>query len=171
MRADAFVELVRRTAPRVETLMAEGLDRDSAEWVIRAFQIRDRDSRIGPFASPIEDLIVDYDCSTLQLASVGFRGKMTASQFGAAFAVCESGDPLVLLPTGAVALVDHEVRGAPPTHCAKDGGAFLDAFAAIVEFLAALRNGANLDVEATIVKCVEASGVFDSRAFYEQVLR
>jgi hypothetical protein len=128
MKAKSFLRLVRSTMPTQSELLKFGMTAEEALGIQSCFIAKKRNAKAAPEVTELERMLIEYDCSTIDLGPVQFRGAVKPTPDGLCFGSSEA-DPLVILPDGRIALFDHASRDAAPELCAADSERFLDLLA------------------------------------------
>jgi hypothetical protein len=133
MRVDEFARLMSESMPTKEQLVEYGLNDEEIEEIQRTFRCQRRgptDAGSDP-SSELERLVVDYDCSTLEVSQVRFSGAPEAHPQGGVVVGYWEADPIVVSKDGEVVALDHADQ-ATSTPCAADSRLFLEAMACLV---------------------------------------
>lgn len=133
MHHSDFLIAVRAAMPSRHELELRGLEPDEIEGVQATFRSVPREEAaagLGPVESELERMVLEKDCSTLEIGLIRFLDGPREHRHGVQVAVCEA-DAVVVSPSGSVALHDH----ADPNRamaCAADSERFLDALGAFL---------------------------------------
>lgn len=154
MRSEEFVVALQDAMPPSEELEAHGLGPDEIASVQATFRPVPRESH-SISGSELEKMILDYDCSSVEVGLIRFLDRPQEFLFGTQVAVCEA-DPIVVSPSGAVQLLDH-ANPADAMGCAADSEMFLEALSA---FLAIRREKSKWKgrVNAAAEVCAQKAG-------------
>ena len=76
-------------------------------------------------------MIVEFDCSRLELGLVRFNDHLISLPAGSCFGACEA-DPIVVTEDGTIGLCDHARPDSVHQLCAADAERFLDGMATFV---------------------------------------
>ncbi len=128
MNAQHFLRHIERAMPSRASMQEYGLDNEEIEEMRSTFLAPRRPVSIADGLSQIEQLIVGFDCSKLEVGLVRFNGRLVPHRAGTCFAYCEA-DPLVLVEDGSVWLCDHVQPDSVFQPCAESADRFLDAMA------------------------------------------
>lgn len=164
MTADEFLRHLEQAMPERASLEGHGLDKDEIEALQATFVAPARATTTATEVSEVERMVLDFDCSKIEVGLVRFNDGPAASPHGTCFAYCEA-DPLVVLRDGRIALFDHASPRTLLQPCAPDSSRFFDAMAAFVSLRrekAAWKGRA----EEAATRCAEAAGGREYRAFY-----
>ncbi len=131
MKAEAFLQLVKRSMPDRSQLAAHGLDEEEIRDIQSIFVAPARGIAAPQGVTELERMIIEFDCSKLTVGLVRFNDRLELHAPGKCFALCEA-DPLVILPDGRVGLVDHAVPDGVHELCAASPDQFLEALALVV---------------------------------------
>lgn len=156
MNADDFLRHVERTMPTRADLGDYGLDDAEIREVQSTFMAPRRAHAASVQTSTVERMILDFDCSKLELGLVRFNERPFPLPAGSCFAVCEA-DPLVVTESGSIALCDHAKPESLPRECAATADTFLDAMAVFASVRADKRTWLG-KVENAAQACAEAAG-------------
>lgn len=118
--------------PDRSTLISHGLDDQEVLEIQSTFLAAKRGGTVAPRnVSEIERMIIEFDCSTLEVGLVRFNERLEVGALGKCFAYCEA-DALVITEDGRVGLVDHAAPQRVHQFCAASSEQFLDALALVV---------------------------------------
>jgi hypothetical protein len=159
---DFLVALHNAMPPRLE-LEACGLGPDEIESVQSTFRFVPRKPSGLVSRSELEKMILDNDCSSVEIGLIRFLDGPREHRYGVQVAFCE-GDPIVVSPAGTVAMHDH-ANPDKAMNCAADSERFLDALGT---FLAIRREKSKWKgrVNAAADLCAEKAGGGDYTAFF-----
>jgi len=163
MKAEEFLRHLGTAMPDQHVLADYGLDEDEIADIQATFVAPRRPSTADPAAGELERMIVEFDCSRVEIGLVRLHGEITSRPEGLVFASCEA-DPLVVRADGCVAMCDHAVARSVAFVCAADSERFLDAMAVYVEFRAEKDAGKSRADAAE--ECAKAAGGSEYRGFY-----
>lgn len=161
MKAEAFLQLVKRSMPDRSQLAAHGLDEEEIRDIQSLFVAPARGVAAPQGVTELERMIIEFDCSKLTNGPVRFNDRLEVHAPGKCFALCEA-DPLVILPDGRVGLVDHAVPDRVHEFCAASPDQFLDA-------LALDKRGDQSSIEA-LAEYANAAGGLEYTDFYRMFL-
>lgn len=156
MNAQTFLRLVERTMPSRTSLEEYGLDDEEIEEIRSTFLAPKRGPSDKADLSAVERMVVEFDCSKLELGLVRFNDRLIPLPWGTCFGYCEA-DPLVLTEDGTVALCDHARPDLAPQLCAENADLFLDAMATFVSLRSEKAEWMG-KVDQAAVKCATAAG-------------
>src|SRR5262245_13350152 len=108
--ADEFVRLVAASMPSRESLLAYGLGEEEIVDVQRLFLCPPiPGAREGTYAHVLEELVVRYDCSSLELpGSLTFIASLPFPRVADGTIVGRwEADPILVLDSGEVVVIDH----------------------------------------------------------------
>ena len=168
MTADEFLRHLEQAMPERSSLEAHGLDEDDIEAIQSTYVAPLRATTTASDVSEVERLVLDFDCSNVEVGLVRFNDRPMASPRGTCFAYCEA-DPLVVLRDERVALCDHASPQTIVLLCARDSSRFLDAMAA---FVSLRRDKAAWKgrVEQAATRCAHSAGGPEYQAFYRSLV-
>lgn len=134
MNAEEFVTAVERSMPTRETLIEYGLDEDEIDGIQAAFRCPSRGRATVPrgSVSELERLVIEYDCSTLEVSLLRFTEAPKSHEDGVIVAYWEA-DPVMVTNSGEIVAIDHENPNGKSTPCGADSERFLAAIAFLVE--------------------------------------
>jgi hypothetical protein len=130
MRYTDFLVVLQNAMPPRAELEAYGLGRDDIESVQATFRFTLRNEPSSVSGSELERMILDNDCSNIEVGLIRFLEEPNKHRHGVQVAFCEA-DPIVVSPAGTVVLYDH----ANPDYamnCAASSERFLDALGAFL---------------------------------------
>lgn len=156
MNAQAFLRHVEHALPSRTSLEDYGLDDEEIEEIRSTFLAPKRGPSDKRNLSPLERMVVEFDCSKLELGLVRFSDRLISLPLGTCFGYCEA-DPLVLTEDGSVALCDHERPDLVHQLCAENADRFLDAMATFVS-LRSEKAAWMGKVDQAADKCATAAG-------------
>lgn len=128
MNAETFLEFVHNLMPSRAVLLDHGLDDDEVRDIQSMFVTSRRGVAAPNGVSEVERMIIEFDCSRLEVGLIRFNERLERNALGTCFALCEA-DPLILLADGRVGLVDHAAPGSVHQLCASSAERFLDVLA------------------------------------------
>lgn len=167
MTPSAFITVLQEAKPSAETLRSAGLDDDEIDDIHRSFTATKRiASHPNSDANELEQLLADYDCSSLEIGRVTFLDLPTGCEHGIMIGHHEA-DPLVILNDGRVVLCDHE-ESAHQLTCAVDPDHFLDGLAEFVRIVNDRSAWRGKVTEAADI-CASAAGVAECPTFYRSL--
>ena len=149
--------------PQRHVLADYGLNDDEIADIQATFVARRRSASADPAASEAERMIVEFDCSRVEIGLVRLHGEITGHPEGLVFASCEA-DPLVVRADGCIAMLDHAVGQKIALLCAADSERFLDAMTVYVDHRAA-KDTDRCRTDAA-EECAKAAGGAQYRDFY-----
>jgi hypothetical protein len=160
--ADFLVALQNVMPPRAE-LEAYGISPDDIECVQATFRFMPRKQLSSDSGSELERMILDNDCSTIEVGLVRFLDRPREHRHGVQVAFCEA-DSVVVSPAGTVVMYDH-ANPDYATNCAANSERFLDALAV---YLTIRREKAKWKGRgnAAAELCAEKAGGVDYIAFF-----
>lgn len=137
MPGSDFLAAVRKAMPDRDELEDYGLDDEEIDAIQSTFSSRARVAKPSPeeSASELERMILDNDCSTVEIGLVRFLERPRPHSEGVAVAYCEA-NMIVVRADGSVSLYDHAAPATVAMECAASSEAFLDGLAAFVEIRA-----------------------------------
>lgn len=159
MKAEAFLQAVERSMPDRAELAARGLDDDGIREIQSMFVATRRGTTAPTDANELERMIIEFDCSTLEVGLVRFNERLERQALGECFAYCEA-DALVIAEDRRVGLVDHAAPQRVHQFCAASPEQFLDALALVVN-----RAKGESNVEM-LTDCSNAAGGAEYADFY-----
>ncbi len=127
--ANFLVALQNAMPPRAE-LEARGLSLDEIESVQATFKFIPRDQPSSVSGSELERMILDNDCSTVEVGLIRFLEGPHEHQHGVQVAFCEA-DSIVVSTGGTVMMYEH-ANPDKGMNCAANSERFLDALAAFL---------------------------------------
>ena len=131
MNAAAFILHVERAMPSEAALKAHGLAEGEIDEIRATFLAPRRAASSAKYLSAVEQMVVDFDCSRLEVGLVRFSGQLVRLPRGTCFGHVEA-DPLVVTKDGSIALCDHARPEVVHQLCAKSADRFLDGMATFV---------------------------------------
>ncbi len=134
MLGSEFLAIVGSATPDRDELDENGLDDDEIDAIQNTFSYTVRESQNQPAvsATELERMILDHDCSTIEIGMVRFLEWPESHPHGIAVAHCEA-DTIVVRTDGSVGLYDHAHPESVAMECAADSESFLRGLAAFVE--------------------------------------
>lgn len=153
--AEQFVSRVEACAPGAAELEEHGLDPDEIEDIRRAFECRPTHDRWSGPPNELRRLLVEFDCSDLEISIVRFDPGSADAESAFVFAVAES-DPIGVRDSGVVTMFDH-AGGRPIYDIAASPEGFLEALALVAEAFRCRETG-GYRREEFAAKCVAAAG-------------
>lgn len=164
MTPSAFITVLQNAKPSAEKLRAAGLNDDEIDDIHRSLTATERiASHPGSPGNELEQLLADYDCSSLEIGRVTFLDQPIGCEHGVMIGRHE-GDTLVIRNDGSVVLCDHE-ESAHQVRCAVDPDHFLDGLAAFVSIVNDRRAWRGKGTAAAD-SCAAAAGVAECPTFY-----
>jgi hypothetical protein len=127
--ADFLLALHNVMTSRAE-LEAYGLDIDEIEGVQATFRFSPRKQPSSVSRNELEKMILDNDCSTVEVGLIRFLDKPREHRHGVQVAFCEA-DPIVVSPAGLVAMYEY-ANPDKAMSCAADSERFLDALSVLI---------------------------------------
>jgi hypothetical protein len=126
MNSSDFLSALNMAMPSREELEAYGLSSNEIDGVQGSFRFIERNPSGISLASrsEAERMIVEFDCSALEVGLVRFLDRPREHRHGVQVAFCET-DPIVVCPDGTVAMYDH-ANADKAVNCAADSEHFLD---------------------------------------------
>lgn len=167
MKASEFLQLVHSQMPAESFLRELGMNDEDVVNIQRSFIFRERDVKAPEGVSELERMIIEYDCSTLEVGPVRFGDRILVTPQGVCVGACEA-DPLVVLPDGRIALFDHGRRDVIPEFCAIDSERFLDGLATSINIGLDRKAWTGRFPEA-VLRCSEAAGGAQFASFFRMV--
>ncbi len=169
MRAEEFVRRIEEAMPAKESFAGAGLDEED----IAAIQAGWRAAKSGGLApadaSELARLVIEYDCSTLEISWVHFLARPREHPAGTQVSAWEA-DPIVVQSDGRIASFDHSVPSFRLAECAADSERFLDA----LEFVARIRVPERAQWQERLpeigARCAEMAGSSASLQFWNSLL-
>lgn len=172
MKANEFVEVLRKAMPTRESLEEYGIDDDNIHYIQATFLAVQRIASIEERAeakshsNPVSQLISEYDCSNVEVGLLRFASAILPHKNGSQIAVCEA-DPVVLENDASINLYDHSTNEVS-LRCAVDASHFLDALGRFVEI-----RGDKLkwlgNVEEAGRQCADLAGGPEYEPFYRML--
>ena len=134
MLGSEFLAVVGKAMPDREGLEEYGLDDDEIDAIQSTFSYTARETQSSPVepASELERMILDNDCSAIEIGLVRFLERPESHSQGVAVACCEA-DPVVVRSDGSVGVYDHGDPDSVVMECAGNPESFLDGLAAFIE--------------------------------------
>lgn len=164
MTPSAFITVLQSAKPSAEKLRAAGLNDGEIDDIHRYFTATKRSAlHSGSSGNELEQLLADYDCSSLDIGGVTFLDQPIGCDHGVMIGRHEA-DPLVIRNDGSVVLCDHKESGHQLT-CAVDPDHFLDGLAAFVRIVNDRRAWRGKATGAADI-CASAAGVAECPTFY-----
>jgi hypothetical protein len=122
-----FLLALQKVIPSASELEKYGLDPDEIKGVQSTFQYITRNmlKTSSDYKSELEKMILENDCSTIEIGLIRFLDKPYEHAYGKQVAFCES-DPIIVQFDGTVAMYDHSVSDNMLA-CAINSEKFLDA--------------------------------------------
>ena len=142
--------------PSRAELEADGLSPEGIEDIQSSFRAIPRQlSGLVP-GSELEKMILDYDCSKVEVSWIRFLEKPVLHPHGIQVADFEA-EMIVVSPAGTVVMYDHEDPDFAVEECAADSERFLDA---LITFLTILRNKSKWKgrYDSAVALCAEKAG-------------
>lgn len=163
MRSHAFLVALQDVMPPRFELETCGLSPDEIEAVQATFRFVPRKPSVFPSRSELERMIIDNDCSSVEVGWIRFLDRPREHRHGVQVAFCEA-DPVVVSPTGTVKMHDH-ANPDKAVNCATDSERFLDALAV---FLSIRHEKSKWKgrVDAAAEVCAEKAGGSGYKAFF-----
>ena len=115
---DFLVALHSMMSSRAE-MEAYGLSREGIESVQATCRSVPRTPSASVPSSELEKMIIDNDCSTVEVGLVRFLDRAYEHRHGIQVALCEA-DPVVVSPAGTILIYDHEGPDYVMLNCAAD---------------------------------------------------
>ena len=137
-------------------LEADGLSVEGIEDIQGSFRATPRQLSGSVPGSELEKMILDYDCSKIEVSWIRFLDKPVPHPHGIQVAYFEA-DMIIVSPTGTIVMYDHENADFVMAECAADSERFLDA---LITFLTILRNRSKWkgQYNAAVELCAEKAG-------------
>ncbi len=167
MTAEEFVRRLAKAMPDRLALTAYGLEDDEIATTQAVFRAQRRPSRAPAGASELARLVVEFDCSHVEVGLVRFGARLERRPFGVIVAFCEA-EPVVVAPDGRIVLHDHARPKSELMRCAVDSEHFLDALGVFVDMTRdkAVWNGRFQEAVAT---CGRAAGGAEYDDFFRML--
>ena len=169
MHGTDFLVALRNIMPSRTELEACGLDPDQITSVQATFKfIPRKPSGAGSDSArtEIERMILDNDCSTLEIGLIRFLDRPHKHRHGVQVAFCEA-DPVVVWPGGTVAMHDH-ANPDDTVICAADSERFLDALSTFLTIRLEKSKWKGRINEAADI-CAEKAGGNDFTTFFRML--
>ncbi len=163
MRGADFLVALQNVMPQRVELEACGLSPGEIESVQATFRFVPRKRSRSTSRSELEKMILDNDCSSVEVGLIRFLDWPCEHRHGVQVAFCEA-DPLVVSPAGTVTMHDH-ANADKAMKCGADSERFLDALRAFIAIRREKQNWKGRVGEAAKV-CAEKAGGDDYAAFY-----
>lgn len=132
MHSSDFLKVLHEAMPAHAELEEYGLDPEEIDEVQASFRSAPSKSSIGVATakSELERMILEYDCSTVEVGLIRFLPAPHPCRQGVQIAYCEA-DPIIVDASGLVTMHDH---GDPQKsiECAADSERFLDALSVFI---------------------------------------
>lgn len=167
MNAEEFLRHVEGAMPDRSALEEYGLDADEIDNIQATFTAPRRGPTSSAALSEVERLVLEFDCSKLEIGLVRFSDQLTALPEGSCFGACEA-DPLLVTAEGTIALSDHAHPGSILQACAADAHRFLDGLATLVRLRSEKAAWMGRVEEAADV-CAESAGGSQYREFFRSL--
>lgn len=169
MQNKEFVRLIQSLMPSINELKEYGLSEEEIEGIRMTYRcnLQKVNNNIQPArarVSELEKLVLEYDCSTMEIFSIRFCGKPLPHHLGMIVAFWEA-DPIVVLKSGEVVAFDHANPNNIFAPCAANSERFLDAMAWLVKVRArkAVWKGRGKEI---VDACAEKAGGSVYQDFY-----
>lgn len=167
MNAEEFLRKLKQAMPDRATLESYGLDEEEIADIQSTFLAARRGVPAPDGLSEVERMVVEYDCSKLQVGLVTFNDQLVRLPEGSCFGACEA-DPLVVVADKSVAMYDHAVSGVVSFHCASNGNTLLSGLAQYVSIRKDREAWVGREDEATML-CAEAAGGSQYSEFFRML--
>jgi hypothetical protein len=127
-----FLTALHNAMPTHTELEEYGLDAHEIDEIQASFRFvtRKPSETSSIEKSELERLLLENDCSTVEVGLIRFLKEPREHRYGVQVAFCEA-DPIVVGPSGAVAMHDH-ANPDKSMSCAADSERFLDALGAFL---------------------------------------
>lgn len=127
MRSSDFLKVLSEAMPTSADLEDYGLDPQEIDDVQASFRSAARKSLAGVAStkSELEKMIIEYDCSTVEVGLIRFLPEPRVHPGGVQVAYCEA-DPIVVIASGLVVMYEHDDSDRS-MKCAINSERFLDA--------------------------------------------
>ena len=165
MRSPDFLSALTKAMPSRVELEAHGLESNEIDAVQKTFKYFARDHSEGRLKSrsELENMILENDCSSVEVGLIRFLDRPREHRDGVQVAFCEA-DSIVVRPSGSVIMSDHAVvdKGLD---CAVDSERFLAALAAFIALRQKKSKWKERTVEAADI-CANLAGGRDYAPFF-----
>lgn len=165
MLSAEFLAALSAAKPARSELEDYGLEPEEIEAVQASFSSTARKTpvEVAVGKSELEKLILEYDCSTVEVGLIRFMAEPRVHRFGVQVAYCEA-DSIVVGAAGGVAMHDHDAP-AKSLVCAVDSERFLDALSAFIALRREKSQWKGRAAEAADV-CAKKAGGADYAPFF-----
>jgi hypothetical protein len=162
LSTDFLIALQNVMPPRVE-LEANGLDPDEIESVQATFRFVPRSRSASTSRSELEKMILDNDCSSVEVGLIRFSDRPREHPHGTQVALCEA-DSIVVSPAGTITMHDH-ANPDKAMNCAASSERFLDALGVFLTIRREKSKWKGRGNEAAEL-CAEKAGGINFREFF-----
>lgn len=160
-----FLNALVKAMPSHAELEEYGLSEDEIKSIQAAFQSTAREGSTLPSVakSELEKMLLEYDCSTVEIGLIRFLPEPRTYQGVTIVAYCEA-DLIAVSEADAIVMHDHDDFGRT-TACAKNSEAFLDA---LTEWITLRRNASQWKErsEEAAKRCAEKAGGLEYLPFF-----
>lgn len=133
MNSSDFLNALSEAMPTNDELKEYGLNSEEIDGVQASFRFIARNLLNEKIAvgSELERMIVEYDCSTVEVGLIRFLPRPQMHHNGVQVAYCEA-DPIIVNASGVVTMHSHDDPDASIL-CAADSQSFLDALSVFIK--------------------------------------